>query len=208
MGQADGCHHCCPWRTWAGCADDRQHDCAGPPTSYRPKKQSGDYHIGRSRGGLTTKLHLRVNGHGLPLQLELSAGEAHDAPMAANLLSDLPEGTSVLADRGYYANWIRGIDLPTQIHACYSAKYQTDATSSITTNASTKNAISLNAASTNSNNSAKLQPDMIDTPQHTWPSQNSPLSDFGYDFMSPQPSAGPYPWRSSNDVPGDACPLS
>jgi hypothetical protein len=29
---------------------------------------------------------------------------------------------------------------------------------------------------------------MIDTHQHTWPSQNSPLSDYGYDFMSPQPS--------------------
>jgi transposase len=56
---------------------------------------------------LTTKLHLRVNGHGLPLQLELSAGEAHDAPLAASLLKDLPEGTSLLADRGYDADWIR-----------------------------------------------------------------------------------------------------
>jgi transposase len=56
---------------------------------------------------LTTRLHLRVNGHGLPLQLELSAGEAHDAPLAASLLKDLPEGTSLLADRGYDADWIR-----------------------------------------------------------------------------------------------------
>ena len=31
-----------------------------------PKNQNGDCHIGRSSGGLTTKLHLRVNGHGLP----------------------------------------------------------------------------------------------------------------------------------------------
>ena len=56
---------------------------------------------------MTTKLHLRVNGQGLPLQLELSAGEAHDAPMAASLLKDLPAGTNLLADRGYDANWIR-----------------------------------------------------------------------------------------------------
>jgi len=48
-----------------------------------------------------------VNGHGLPLQLELSAGEAHDAPVAASLFKDLPEGTSLLADRGYDADWIR-----------------------------------------------------------------------------------------------------
>jgi hypothetical protein len=33
---------------------------------------------------------------------------------------------------------------------------------------------------------------MIDTHQHTWPSQNSPLSDYGYDFMSPQPNMIPH----------------
>jgi len=31
----------------------------------------------------------------------------HDAPMAELLLQDLPKGTSLLADRGYDANWIR-----------------------------------------------------------------------------------------------------
>ena len=52
---------------------------------------------------------MRVNGHGLPLQLELSAGEAHDAPMAEVLLQNLPEGASLLADRGYDADWIRAL---------------------------------------------------------------------------------------------------
>jgi len=56
---------------------------------------------------LTTKLHVRVNGHGLPLQIELSAGQVHDAPMAELLLQNLPKGTSLLADRGYDAGWIR-----------------------------------------------------------------------------------------------------
>ena len=56
---------------------------------------------------MTTKLHLRVNELGLPLQLELSPGQAHDAPMAELLLQDLPKGTSLLADRGYDADWIR-----------------------------------------------------------------------------------------------------
>ena len=56
---------------------------------------------------MTTKLHLRVNENGLPLQLELSPGQAHDAPMAELLLQDLPKGTSILADRGYDADWIR-----------------------------------------------------------------------------------------------------
>jgi transposase len=52
---------------------------------------------------------MRVNEHGLPLQLELSAGEAHDAPMAADLLKHLPEGAHLLADRGYDADWIRAL---------------------------------------------------------------------------------------------------
>lgn len=52
-------------------------------------------------------MHLRVNEHGLPLQIELSPGQMHDAPMAELLLQDLPQGTSLLADRGYDADWIR-----------------------------------------------------------------------------------------------------
>jgi transposase len=52
-------------------------------------------------------LHLRVNEHGLPLQIELSPGQAHDAPMAELLLQGLPKGASLLADRGYDADWIR-----------------------------------------------------------------------------------------------------
>ena len=63
--------------------------------------------IGRSRGGLTTKLHLRVIGNGLPVQLELSPGQMHDAPMAELLLNELPRGADVITDRGYDADWIR-----------------------------------------------------------------------------------------------------
>jgi transposase len=73
------------------------------------KKQAGDACIGRSRGGLTTKLHVRVVGNGLPVQLELSPGQANDAPMAELLLNDLPRGAVVLADRAYDANWIREV---------------------------------------------------------------------------------------------------
>jgi transposase len=48
-----------------------------------------------------------VNGHGLPLQIELSAGQMNDAPMAQLLLQDLPKGTDLLADKAYDADWIR-----------------------------------------------------------------------------------------------------
>ncbi|MET4108346.1 transposase [Hymenobacter sp. UYP22] len=36
--------------------------------------------LGRSRGGLTTKLHVVCDGAGTPLALLLSAGQRHDAP--------------------------------------------------------------------------------------------------------------------------------
>ena len=52
-------------------------------------------------------MHLRIIGNGLPVQIELSPGNMHDAPMAELLLNDLPKGADVLADRGYDADWIR-----------------------------------------------------------------------------------------------------
>ena len=37
-----------------------------------------EQHIGRSRGGLTSKVHAIVDEHGLPVRLDLTPGEAHD----------------------------------------------------------------------------------------------------------------------------------
>lgn len=56
---------------------------------------------------MTTKLHARVVGNGLPVQLELTPGQANDAPMAELLLDALPPGADVIADKGYDADWIR-----------------------------------------------------------------------------------------------------
>lgn len=69
----------------------------------RNKKQS----MGRSRGGLTSKIHAVVDTNGLPVRLGLTAGEAHDNRLALKLLSRLKSGAMLLADRGYDADWIR-----------------------------------------------------------------------------------------------------
>ena len=66
--------------------------------------------VGRSRGGLTSKIHALVDSNGLPVRLSLSPGEAHDVRLAKKLLSSLKSGSRLLADRGYDADWIR--DLP------------------------------------------------------------------------------------------------
>jgi transposase len=63
--------------------------------------------IGRSRGGLTSKIHALVDTNGLPIRLALSPGEAHDNRFAGKLLSRLQPGSMLLADRGYDADWIR-----------------------------------------------------------------------------------------------------
>jgi transposase len=71
---------------------------------------------------LTTKLHARVVGNGLPVQLELSRGQANDAPMAELLLNDLPKGAVVLADRAYDADWIRDVIDDQDCRACIPSK--------------------------------------------------------------------------------------
>jgi transposase len=63
--------------------------------------------MGRSRGGLTSKIHAVVDSNGLPVRLALSSGEAHDVRLAGKLLSRLKSGSMLLADRGYDADWIR-----------------------------------------------------------------------------------------------------
>ncbi|MGY4154291.1 transposase [Bradyrhizobium sp. USDA 4461] len=73
------------------------------PASQRTSAKS----MGRSRGGLTSKIHAVVDGNGLPVRLALSPGEAHDVQLAGKLLSRLKSGSMLLADRGYDADWIR-----------------------------------------------------------------------------------------------------
>jgi transposase len=71
----------------------------------RNKRQS----MGRSRGGLTSKIHALVDTNGLPIRLALTASEAHDNRLAGKLLSRLKSGTRLPADRGYDADWIRAL---------------------------------------------------------------------------------------------------
>ena len=66
-----------------------------------------DQHMGRSRGGLTSKIHAVVDADGLPVRLGLTPGEAHDNRLCSPLLTGLRQGSMLLADRGYDADWIR-----------------------------------------------------------------------------------------------------
>jgi transposase len=63
--------------------------------------------MGRSRGGLTTKIHALVDANGLPITLKLSAGQAHDGRSAADMLDGLGDGQILLADRAYDSDALR-----------------------------------------------------------------------------------------------------
>ncbi len=64
--------------------------------------------VGRSRGGLNTKLHTIVDGLGNPVEFLLSPGNDHDSTHAIELLEKVDlAGSDVLADRAYGAEKIR-----------------------------------------------------------------------------------------------------
>jgi putative transposase len=48
-----------------------------------------DHGIGRSRGGLSTKIHQLVDGTGLPLVVIVGAGQSGDSPVFGRLLYEL-----------------------------------------------------------------------------------------------------------------------
>ena len=63
--------------------------------------------MGRSRGGLTTKIHALVDANGLLVVLKLTPGQAHDGKSAQDMLNGLTEGQILLVDRAYDSNALR-----------------------------------------------------------------------------------------------------
>lgn len=74
-------------------------------TRRAPKKnhQNNDEALGRSRGGLSSKIHCIVNGLGNPVDFILTGGEVHDNTCANDLLED-KKANFVIADKAYDSN--------------------------------------------------------------------------------------------------------
>ena len=82
------------------------------------QSEPGDHAIGRSRGGLSTKLHLACDGHGRPLSVVLTGGNVNDCTVFEYVMTGVsfprpgPGRTAtrpvrVLADKGYSSRAIR-----------------------------------------------------------------------------------------------------
>lgn len=64
--------------------------------------------IGRSRGGLTTKIHTRTNAEGLAIGFCLTPGQASDMTSYVDLMNEMaPDPITMLADKGYDSDAIR-----------------------------------------------------------------------------------------------------
>lgn len=63
--------------------------------------------MGRSRGGLTTKIHALVDANGMPVAMILTPGQAHDGNCAPPLIGRMRPGEILLADRAYDSDALR-----------------------------------------------------------------------------------------------------
>jgi len=92
-------------------------NAAGARKKMGPAGVPTHHAIGRSRGGLITKIHLAADGHWRPLCFVLTPGQAGDAPAFEYVMADIrvtrPVGrprtrpVMVLADEGYSSEAIR-----------------------------------------------------------------------------------------------------
>jgi transposase len=143
--------------------------------------------MGRSRGGLTSKIHAVVDSNGLPVRLALSPGEAHEVRLAGKLLSRLKVGSMLLADRGYDADWIRELAMKKGAWAT-SHRKAIAAIRSASAPISTALATRSSGSSTGSNNVVGWRRATTGSLPTTLSSFNSRQSGYGCALMSPRPS--------------------
>ncbi len=89
-------------------AEHRQHDQPSPSTRRRRKRGADAQAIGRSRGGLTTKVHLVVDALGLPLAYRIPCGNRHDSVPAPELIEET-HPRCLLGDKAYSSHEFRAL---------------------------------------------------------------------------------------------------
>ena len=70
------------------------------------KRGTDDEAIGRSRGGLSTKIHAAVDALGNPLRFILTAGQAHESKQAEALIDGF-DFDKLLGDKGFDSDRFR-----------------------------------------------------------------------------------------------------
>ncbi len=80
------------WDLWCvdGSSARATRAAAGAAKRRGPADEPADHGLGRSRGGLTSKFHLVVDGKGQPLGVVVSAGQRHDSAFFEEALDSVP----------------------------------------------------------------------------------------------------------------------
>ena len=84
----------------------RRHHRPGPPAWHRRKGGTQNQAIGRSRGGLTTKIVALVDALGNLTRFLLLPGQRHDSIGVAPLIEGI-DFEALLADKAFDIDWIR-----------------------------------------------------------------------------------------------------
>jgi transposase len=63
--------------------------------------------LGRSRGGVSTKVHALVDTKGRPLHVQLTPGQQHESTVAEEIIANHARGKAFIADTGYDSDAIR-----------------------------------------------------------------------------------------------------
>jgi transposase len=107
----------------AGTDYDRRHASEGAPQGCKPfKKGPVPRRIGRTKGGLNSRLHAVCDGRGRPLVMLLSEGQMSDYKGAVLMAPALPKAKQLLADKGYDADWFRAALAKRGLAACIPSK--------------------------------------------------------------------------------------
>ena len=110
--------------------DDRRNLLEGPSDSdqFGRKKRGRGRLIGRTKGGMNTKLHAVCDSQGRPLNLFATAGQVSNYIGARALLSSLPKVDWLLGDRGYDADCFGEALQDKGIRPCIPGRRQRKAT--------------------------------------------------------------------------------
>jgi transposase len=83
----------------------RAHPCSA---GYGDQSEQG---LGRSKGGFSTKIHVKVDALGNPLKFLVTPGQSSDVTKATELIEEAT-GSYIIGDRGYDSDGVRA-----QVHA-------------------------------------------------------------------------------------------
>ena len=78
--------------------------------------------IGRTKGGLNSKLHAVCDGDGKPITLLLTAGQVSDYCGADTVLEALPEADVLIADKGYDSDRLREALAERGVKSCIAGR--------------------------------------------------------------------------------------